>query len=53
MRLSALTYMIALGGIAACGRAQSADIDLRQNWDQKSAERFWFTSQGSQIMPYE
>ena len=28
MRLSALTYMIALAGIAACGCAQSADIDF-------------------------
>jgi len=55
MRLSALTYMIALAssGIAVSGYAQSADIDLQQNWDQKSAERFWFTSQGSQIMPYD
>jgi len=55
MRLSALTYMIALAspGIEVRGYGQSADIDLRQNWDQKSAERFWFTSQGSQIMPYD
>ena len=55
MRLSAVIYAIAMvfPGISVRGCAQSADIDLRQNWDQKSAERFWFTSQGSQIMPYD
>ena len=55
MRLRAVIYMIAMAfpGIAVRGCAQSADIDLEQNWDQRNAERFWFTSQGSQIMPYD
>ena len=40
-----------LGGLSA---AQSgAGIDLHQNWDQKQKEAFWFTPQGSLLLPYE
>ncbi|MBI1790317.1 MAG: hypothetical protein HYR60_22520 [Acidobacteria bacterium] len=55
MRLSAVMYVIAAAflGIPVCVRAQPAGIDLHQNWDQKTAERFWFTSQGSRMMPYD
>ena len=27
-------------------------IDLHQNWSQEQREKFWFTSQGSQLLPY-
>ena len=55
IRLSVTIYFVVtiFLGIPVPGYAQAADIDLHQNWDRKTAERFWFTSQGSQIMPYD
>src|SRR5262245_31550153 len=34
---------------AACGHA--GEIDLQQNWSPQTKTDFWFSSQGSQIMP--
>jgi hypothetical protein len=27
-------------------------IDLKQNWDDTTRQKFWFTSQGSRLLPY-
>ena len=49
-------YILAAGLAAlslATAHAQScAAIDLQQNWTAAQSEAFWFTSQGSRLMPY-
>jgi len=35
---------------ATCGHI--GEVDLRQKWTQGQREAFWFSSQGSRIMPY-
>jgi mono/diheme cytochrome c family protein len=32
--------------------AQAADVDLQQKWSHQARVKFWFSSQGSRIMPY-
>ena len=42
-----------LAAIASQVAAQpTRSIDLKQNWNDDTRQKFWFTSQGSRLIPY-
>src|SRR6185503_5297616 len=43
----------ALSFLASAAVGQTQTIDLGQNWSPEQKEQFWFTSQGSQLLPYD
>jgi hypothetical protein len=42
------TYGQPIVSVATC-----ASVDMDQNWNEAAKQKFWFTTQGSQIMPYK
>jgi hypothetical protein len=51
----ALVIVLGIAGTAHAAQVQKsscASVDLDQGWDRNTSEEFWFTSQGSRLMPY-
>jgi len=53
MRIRAAVATVALSFLASAAVGQTQTIDLGQNWSPEQKEQFWFTSQGSQLLPYD
>jgi hypothetical protein len=52
---AALVMALGIAATAASAHGQKdscASVDLDQGWDRSMSEEFWFTSQGSRLMPY-
>ena len=48
----ALAVLLLAAGCGDSARKQYAAVGLDQKWSKETADHFWWTSQGSQIVPY-
>ena len=49
----ALAVLLLAAGCGDSARKQYAAVGLDQKWSKETADHFWWTSQGSQIVPYD